>query len=218
MPHLSDTRLIALHSQHSIQSHDLLTICNLAKAEDSVETIESSNFDQFLGFAVHLFVTTQSQHTREQLSQKLPTFGSAAVLPLLKILWHGSSPSDLKALARQSLENMTLYSLIIGLGRVLDLEVDAGLRAIAIQMLRKIIQENDQYILLLLPKLVSQKTWQLLKAQLLDESPYPVFNTRLVEDRYFVQVRVVNERDERSRFLAQADYSEGISTVSSTRS
>lgn len=177
MPALPKTHLISLHSQHSIQSHDLLTVWNLAQAEGMAEGCESHcSFEQFLGLAIHLLVTTQSQQTREQLAQQLTKFGSAAVLPVAKILYRMDPQSRLRVLAQQILDQMEPYPLIIGLSQVLDRETDEDLRAIAVQMLMNLIQNHERPVLLLLPKLVSQTTWRLLKRHLLAEISYPTGN------------------------------------------
>jgi hypothetical protein len=94
----------------------------------------------------------------------------------MKILWRIPPQEHIHTLAQQSLDRMALYPLIIGLNQVLDREVDAPLREAAMQWLVKLIQENNQSILLVLPKLVSPKTWRLLKLQLLATIPYPRFN------------------------------------------
>ncbi|MEM8614093.1 MAG: hypothetical protein AAGF93_18870 [Cyanobacteria bacterium P01_H01_bin.105] len=176
MPTLLDIRLVTLHSQHSIDSHDLSQICALANAEGMVEAMDDYRFKDFLGLTIHLFVTTQSQATREQLALHLPKFGSEVVLPLLKVICRMSSKEDLLSLAQQSLKKMALYPRIIGLGQVLDREVETPVRTVAIGQLLQIIRAHEPSILLLLPRLVSQKTWHLLKLQLLQESPYPRFS------------------------------------------
>ncbi|MEO0430808.1 MAG: hypothetical protein AAF151_03850 [Cyanobacteria bacterium J06656_5] len=173
MPTLFDTHLIDLHSQPSIQSHDLLTICALAESEGMSESLESYSFDQFLGLTIHLFITTQSQDTREQLAQQLTKFGSAAVAPMVKILWRMGSHRSLQLLAQNSLQQMAPFALIIGLSHVLDRETDDGLRTVAIQMLVKLMQDPEQSVLLSLPKLVSDMTWRLLKRHLLAEKNCP---------------------------------------------
>ena len=176
MPNLLHPHFISFHSQNSIQSHDVLTISALAKTEGLTDDINTYSFDDFLGLAIYLFVTTQSQQTREQLSLHLSKFGSAAVLPLVKILCRIRLHKSVRQLAQQSLDNMELYPLIIGLSHVLDREVDDALRTTAIQALIRITQEHNQSVLLLLPKLVSQKTWRIVKSKLLAVSPYPRFN------------------------------------------
>ncbi|MEA5466396.1 hypothetical protein [Leptothoe sp. PORK10 BA2] len=154
-----------------------------------MENVESYSFDQFLGLAIHLFITTQSQHTREQLVQQFPKFGSAAVLPLVKVICRMPPQSELPLLAQASLEDMAPPSLIIGLNQVLDCETDDDLREIAIQKLMNLMQKYDQSVLLLLPKLVSQQTWRLLKLHLLAESPYPKFNQACLNNKLPVKVK-----------------------------
>ena len=177
MSTLFDTRLVALNSQHCLQSQDMLKICDLASAEGMAEDIENYSFDNFLGMVVHMLITTQSQHTREQLALQLPKFGSAAVSPLVKLLCRLQTQSNIHSLAQESLNKIELYPLIIGLSQLLDDEIDNTLRSMAIQQLIRLIEERDQSVLLVLPKLVSQKTWQILKLQLLAQIPYPSFNT-----------------------------------------
>ncbi|MEO0394911.1 MAG: hypothetical protein AAF243_02860 [Cyanobacteria bacterium P01_A01_bin.137] len=191
MPTLFDTHLIDLHSQPSIQGHDLLTICALAESEGMVESIESYSFDQFLGLTIHLFVTTQSQDTREQLAQQLTKFGSAAVLPLIKILWRMRSHSSLQLLAQNSLEQMAPYSLIIGLSHFLDRETNDDLREIATQMLVNLMQDPNRSVLLSLPKLVSSKTWRLLKLHLLAEKSYPTDKAGCFSNNLPVEMSII---------------------------
>lgn len=191
MPTLFDTHLIDLHSQPSIQGHDLLTICALANAEGMVESIDSYSFDQFLGLTIHLFVTTQSQDTREQLAQQLTKFGSAAVSPLIKLLWRMRSHSSLQLLARNSLEQMAPYSLMIGLSHVLDRETNDDLRTIAIQMLLNLMQDSNRSVLLSLPKLVSAKTWRLLKLHLLAEKTYSTDETSCLNQSLPVDMSMI---------------------------
>ncbi len=173
MLHLRHPCFIALHSQHAIQSHDVLKISDLANAEGIVNNIEAYSFDEFLGLTIYLFVTTQSQSIREELSFYLSKFGSAAVLPLIQILCRIQLPANVRQLARQSLDDMELYPLIIGLSHILEREIDNILRTAAMEVLVKISQENNQSILLLLPKVLSKKTWQALKDKLSMLSPSP---------------------------------------------
>ncbi|MGD1952522.1 MAG: hypothetical protein ACFB14_23195 [Leptolyngbyaceae cyanobacterium] len=187
MSTLLDTRLIALYSQHSIQYGDLLEIYELSTAETTVECIDTYRFDELLGLVVHLFVTTQSQQTRKKLSTLLPKFGSAAVLPLLKILCRLPAQASVHTLAQQSIADMAVYALIIGLDQVLVYETDELLQKAAIQKLMHIMQDNESSILLVLPKLVSQKTWGLIKLQLLQDSFEPELNHLSPEHREAVQ-------------------------------
>ena len=187
MSTLLDTRLIALYSQHSIQYGDLLEIYELSTTETTVESLDTYRFDELLGLVVHLFVTTQSQKTREKLSALLPKFGSAAVLPLLKILCHLPAQASVHPLAQQSIADMMVYSLIIGLDQILMGEADELLQKAAIQRLMHIIRDNQSSILLVLPKLVSQNTWSLIKLQLLQESSEPELNHLSPEHRAALQ-------------------------------
>ena len=187
MSTLLDPRLVALYSQHSIQYGDLLEIYELSTTETTVESIDTYRFDELLGLVVHLFVTTQSQQTREKLSALLPKFGSDAVLPLLKMLCHLPAQTSIHSLAQQSIADMAVYPLIIGLDQVLVYETDELLQKAAIQKLMHIIRNNESSILLVLPKLVSHKTWGLIKLQLLQESSDPELNHLSPEHRVAVQ-------------------------------
>ena len=173
MSTLPDARLTALHGQHSLQSDDFLTVCNLAKAEGRHEPVDAYGFTEFLGLAVHLFVSTQSHHRREQLSQVLSKFGSAVVVPLVKIVCHAwaDDVQSLQALAQQSLERMELYPLLIGLNQVLDQGGDERLRTVALNLLlRKISQPCDRSVPLLLPKFLSEESLQLLEGYSFEET------------------------------------------------
>lgn len=176
MTHLLDARLIALHSQHSLQSQDLLKLVNLAQSDGMVDDIEADSFEKNLGLAVHLFVSTQRADTLEQLAVLLPKFGSEVVLPLIKILCRVPRQEPVSVLAQQALKSLGLYPLVIGLNLVLDREADISLRKTAINWLVGLIQENKQSILWILPRLVSLTTWQLLTLQLLETTAYPVFD------------------------------------------
>ena len=176
MPDLRETHSTELNRQHSLQSQDFLKILTLANAEGLDDGIDTYSFEEFLGLTIHLLVTTQSQYTREQLALQLPKFGSAVVLPLIKILCRMSSRHDLQRLAQQSLDRMGLYALILGLNQMLDGESDNDVRIVAIQTLIELTQVHDQSVLMALPKLVSERTWQLLKQHLLAQFPYPTFN------------------------------------------
>ncbi|MEM1252301.1 MAG: hypothetical protein AAGI69_07695 [Cyanobacteria bacterium P01_H01_bin.21] len=188
MSTLLDTRLVALYSQHSIQYGDLLEIYELSTTETTVESIDTYRFDELLGLVVHLFVTTQSQQIREKLSALLPKFGSAAVLPLLKILCHLPAQASIHSLAQQSIADIAVYPLIIGLDQVLAYETNELVQKAAIQKLMHITRDNESSILLVLPKLVSQNTWGLIKVQLLRDSSEPELNHLSPEHRVAVQL------------------------------
>lgn len=190
MPTLLDPRLVALHSQHSIQSQDLLEICELATTEGMLEDFASYSFNDFLGLTIHLFLTTQSQQTREQIALQLSKFGSAVVVPLIKIICRVQSRADIQVLASQSLEQIGLYPVIIGLSQMLDDETDQTLRTAAFQRLMQIVQDHTPSVLLVLPKLVSQKTWQLLKLQFLQEASEPRFYQKQGSPNRFLQLSI----------------------------
>ena len=174
-----DSRFIELHSQHTLQYHDLLTIYNLAKDEGMAENIDSFSFNDLLGLTIHLFVTTQSQRTREQLSQQLPKFGSSVVLPLIKILCHKQlgHVDNLHVLTQKSLDRINPHALLIGLNRVLTLETDPQLGTAARQIVKNLIQTHDRSVLFLLSKLIFQEHWLPLNTSSFEELPSPMVHT-----------------------------------------
>ena len=194
-----NARLTALHGQHSLQSDDFLTICNLAKAEGRIETVESYSFNEFLGLTVHLFVSTQSRHTCEQVSQILPKFGSAVVLPLLKVTCYDCADDiqNLPALAQQSLERMGLYPLLIGLNQVLDAEEDKPLRTVALELLLKnIAQSCDRSVPLLLPEFLSKESLQLLESYSFEETTGSIKHAEDINTQPLIPIYVVTEPDQ----------------------
>ncbi|MDV3353358.1 hypothetical protein D0962_05830 [Leptolyngbyaceae cyanobacterium CCMR0082] len=173
---LFDASLVALHSQHSIQSQDLWEICACAHDEGVDDNFSTYSFDDFLGLTVHLFITTQAQQVRQQLALKLHKFGSAIVSPLIKTLHQMQTQEEIQLLVQQSLDRLAPHALIIGLSQLLEHEIDNTFRTTAMQRLMDLIHAGDQTVLLVLPKLVSTKTWRLVKLQQLQEIPYPIFN------------------------------------------
>ncbi|PZO46720.1 MAG: hypothetical protein DCF15_19965 [Phormidesmis priestleyi] len=99
---LSAGQLSNLQAQHSLQGEDWLSICTLSEVEGIFESAQSWNFEEFLGFTLHLFITTDSPHVRAQVAQKLPKFGSRIVLPLVNILHHFQAIADTQTDARNS--------------------------------------------------------------------------------------------------------------------
>ncbi|MEL6491804.1 MAG: hypothetical protein AAFQ95_17745 [Cyanobacteria bacterium J06621_3] len=90
----TDSYQRTLQAQHTLEQSDWLNIYAIAQTENNSQAqseIDSFGFEQFLGFTCHLFVTTGSQQSREQLATILPKFGSIAVFPLLKIAYHFKS-------------------------------------------------------------------------------------------------------------------------------
>ena len=99
---LSAAQLSELQAQPSLQSEDWLSICTLSEVEGIFESAQSWSFEEFLGFTLHLFITTDSPHVRAQVAQKLPKFGSRIVLPLIKISHHFQAIADAQTDARTS--------------------------------------------------------------------------------------------------------------------
>lgn len=202
MSTLPDARLTALHGQHSLQSDDFLAVCNLAKAEGRIEPVDTYGFSEFLGLAVHLFVSTPSLHRREQLSQVLPKFGSAVVFPLVKIVCNACADDiqSLQVLAQQSLERMELYPLLIGLNRVLDQGDDEQLRTVALNLLlRKIAQSCDRSVPLLLPKFLSKESLQLLEGYSFEETTGSIKHAEDMDAQPLIPIYVVIETDQGAR-------------------
>lgn len=165
MFNMMDPGFVALHSQHTLQYSDWMTISNLAKSENIDESLDSWDFEDFLGLAVYMFVTTQSQDTRIQLSQLLPKFGSAAVLPLLKILCKRKVfvEQGIPTLAQQSLNTMSPYPLAIGLNQALNLKSQADLKIVALQTLKQLFQSyGEPSTRLVLSQLLSEANRQLV--------------------------------------------------------
>ncbi|MGB7088335.1 MAG: hypothetical protein WBD47_22460 [Phormidesmis sp.] len=196
MSPLSTAQLTALHDQHSIQGDDLALICHLANVEGIFEGIESWSFEQFLGFTLHVFITTDSQYVREQIALKLPKFGSVVVRSLIKIAHHAQSSSNVKALALQSLDSMAPYSVVIGLARMLEDESASDLSPIVIRSLATRVRKSDKKILRLLPQLLSQQNWQLVKAHIFPKISYSGLRARVTNGGEPLRIPlVVNQAD-----------------------
>ncbi|MEL6604788.1 MAG: hypothetical protein AAFP20_16375 [Cyanobacteria bacterium J06614_10] len=171
---LSDNYGLELHAQHSLRSADYLQIAQLASHEAPqsnnsqtiFEQLSTFTFEQFFGFTCHLFITTDSSETREQLSLILPSFGSIAVLSLLKIANHFYPCEEVKALALKSLQHMPNQPLAVGIGRILEGEIAEEMRsAIAHRLVQMPVQRQEQ-ILRLLAEQLSLTTWEKLEAEL----------------------------------------------------
>ncbi len=173
MSNFIDSDFVALHSQHVLQYADWMSISDLAKAENVSECFDAWDFEDFLGLAVYLFVTTQSQGTREKLSQLLPKFGSAAVLPLLKILGRKETfaKKNIPMLAQHSLNNMAPYPLAIGLNQVLEQKAQNDLTVVALQRLRQLLQSCEPSTCLVLSQLISDANWQLVSEVAVSKLP-----------------------------------------------
>ena len=155
---------VALHSQHTLQHADWLAVYALAYDEGVGECLAAYDFEDFLGLSVYLFITTQSPGTRQQLSQLFPKFGSAIVLPLLKILCRKELfvEQNIPMLAQQSLNEMTPYSLIIGLNRALDLTGQNNLKALTLQTVNQLLQSCEPSVHLVLSQLLSETNRRLV--------------------------------------------------------
>ncbi|ESA38354.1 hypothetical protein N836_02310 [Leptolyngbya sp. Heron Island J] len=176
MSTLIGSSFVALHSQHTLQYADWLAVYTLAKDEGVGEHLDSYDCENFLGLAVYLFITTQSQGTREQLSRLLPKFGSAIVLPLLKILYRKEIfvEQNIPMLAQQSLNEMAPYPLMIGLNQVLDLNLQDALKTVALQMVQQLLQSCEPSVYVVLSQLLSETNRHLVSefsmSQLLDHA------------------------------------------------
>lgn len=164
MSTLIDSDFVALHSQHTLQCADWLEVYALAKEEGIGECLDSYDFEDFLGLAVYLFITTQSQSTRQQLSSLFPKLGSAIVLPLLKILCKEAVfvERNIPLLARQSLNSMAPYALVIGINQVLGTNIQDDLKAVALQSLRQRLQTCEPPVCLVLSQLLSEANRKLV--------------------------------------------------------
>ena len=165
MPTALSNHFTELHSQHSLQRVDLLTIYHLAALEEMDDSIDSFSFEELLGLTVYSFVITQSQDSREQLSGLLPKFGSAVVLPLLRVLSRKDAvvSESLPVLAQKSLNEMGCYPLIIGLDQVLNHSMENDLKTVALEVLRQRLQLLEQNELSLLPQVLSKTTLELVE-------------------------------------------------------
>lgn len=205
-----------LQAQHTIQSNDLLKICHLAKVENTFEKVESFSFEQFFGFACHLFITTESQSCREQLAVILPKFGSIAVFSLLKISHHLSDSNStlqreqqIAKLAAQALQAMPVDTLTIGLAQALEDNESShshhNIFSIVAPALITLTAHHGENILARLSQKLSPRTWNTLQQNLLQTLsglraqpsayPAPVHNR---ENRIKVKVK------EASRQFAEA--------------
>ncbi|MEM8808680.1 MAG: hypothetical protein AAGF01_21910 [Cyanobacteria bacterium P01_G01_bin.38] len=197
--------LLTLHGQHTLQRDALLSIYRFANAEGNAESFESWHFEEVLGFTFHLFVTTKSSQIREQLSQLLPKFGSEAVRPLVKILNHFQSPSHLRKLTLQSLEEIAPYPLVIGLCQVLENGADGELGPIVIPILVNLMNGEDEAISWLLSQLLSAQKQQLLAVKSLKRQAHPNSQTDF-DDEASLRLRVITNPDEPSAHPGQASH------------
>lgn len=165
MSTLQDTRFADLHSQHTLQQTDLLAIYAFASNECVDDPIDSYSFDDFLGLTVYLFITTPSQDTREQLAQLLSKFGSAVVLPLLKILCKKDFlvEENIQVSVHQAFSHMAPYPLAIGISQTLDRDVNNELETAALQLLKQLMQTCESSTRSTLSQLFSETAWNKLE-------------------------------------------------------
>lgn len=178
-----------LQAQHTIQSNDLLKICHLAKVENIFDKIESFSFEQFFGFACHLFITTESRDSREQLACILPKFGSVAVFSLLKIshLLSVDNTSlereqQLAKLSMESLKAMPVPTIVIGIAQIIEAEESGNSEvfpwashdarhtmAMIVSALITLRAYHGEDILSQLSEKLSYAAWNRLQQQLMQE-------------------------------------------------
>jgi len=166
---ISDTYLIDLLSQHSLESDDLNLICELSAVDNAVSKVENWSFEQFFGLTVYMFVTTESAPIRRQLARIIPKFGSRAVLSLIKIVHQTELSAELQLLARQGLDQISHYGLAHGLSQVLA--TDSPYEPFVLKTLATLAQELDEPILLLVSQLLAPSRWRVLEARLLEWLP-----------------------------------------------
>lgn len=189
MTALSTLTRNALHTQHTLQSRDIFLICQLAStsagAENTLEEIQSWSFEQFFGFACHLFITTESSNIRKQLAGLLPKFGAIATLSLVKIVHYfdlqdrnqsGSNPhfpTEVKELALQALENMPVQTLASGLAQMIEEDTHSILRPTVAAFLARVFYKKEEDILSLLSQYLSKDSWYAIEASLVQELSSP---------------------------------------------
>ncbi|MBE9063869.1 hypothetical protein [cf. Phormidesmis sp. LEGE 11477] len=180
-----------LHTQHTLQTQDILLICQLASTnpENTLEQIQSWSFEQFFGFVCHLFVTTESADIRQQLADLFPKFGSIAILSLVKIAHYFDLqarnqsrnqshldrhfPLEVQTLALQALGNMPVETLAIGLAQAIEADTDGDLQRTIAAFLAKAFYRNEKDILSLLSQYLSKKSWCAIENSLIQALSSP---------------------------------------------
>lgn len=168
---LSDAYGIEFHRQHTLQADDLARIIHLGEVEGLTEKIETWNVDLLFGFACHLFITTELQQTREQLSTLLPKFGSRAVYTLVRLTHLFPASHNIHSLAQQSLETIPLYPLVIGLADAIQsIEEETNAKEIMpalVTAIIKLIYCHNGQLLDELSQQVSPYQWQTIETLML---------------------------------------------------
>ncbi|EDX84267.1 hypothetical protein S7335_1964 [Synechococcus sp. PCC 7335] len=188
-----------LDTQHTLQCQDLSFICQLADAESNVENtleqIQSWSFEQFFGFACHLFVTTESSSIRKQLANLFPKFGKISILSLVKIMHYFDAykrnrsysgyhfPVEVQVLAGQALENMPAQILVVGLAQVIEEDAHSELRETIAVFLAKVFYKKEEDVLSLLSQRLSKDSWHAIEASLVRELSSPQ-HERVISGRF----------------------------------
>jgi hypothetical protein len=149
---------IALQAQPSLQSQDLQLLCTLVSPSGFTAELEDWTLEQFLGLALHLLITTESEATHRVLATLLPKFGGQAVRPLVRIAQSSQVPEDLRSLGLSILGSFTPGALATGLVSVLDTEDPRTLQPAVLQVVMMLGEPVTQALKSLLPEL----TWQRL--------------------------------------------------------
>jgi len=198
MAALSTANSNTLHTQHTLQSQDILLICQLASttanAEHTLEQIQSWSFEQFFGFTCHLFVTTESSSVRQQLADLFPKFGKIAILSLVKIVYffdlqrtQASSaarfPTEVQHLSLVALENMSAQNIATGLAQAIEEDTHGTLRPTIVSLIARVFYNNEEDILSLLSQHLSKDSWYAIETSLIDELSSPQ-TQRVVEGNF----------------------------------
>lgn len=186
-----------LHTQHSIQGEDLLKICSLASfgegAEEIFEKVSALKFEQFFGFACHLFVTTDSLAVREELANILPKFGSIAVLSLLKITHHFQHHPQNRSvahLATHSLTKMALQPLAMGLADTISSAESDEILSTLVSTLIQLTYHHEEALFTLIEQQTPAARWNIVKTELLRVLAEKRYQERFIEQPQPVKVRM----------------------------
>ncbi|MEM8505518.1 MAG: hypothetical protein AAF716_20495 [Cyanobacteria bacterium P01_D01_bin.1] len=213
MTALSTANSNTLHTQHTLQSKDILLICQLASAtdtaEDTLEQIQSWSFEQFFGFTCHLFVTTESSTVRQQLAELFPKFGKIAILSLVKIVYFFDLqrdqvslaprfPTEVQHLAITALENMSAHSLAVGIAQVIEEDTHGTLRSTVVSLIARAFYKSEEDILSLLSHHLSKDSWYAIETSLIDElsSPQPQEASQKIFEGNFNNVCLLQSRSQ----------------------
>lgn len=202
----SDFCANSLQDQHTLQGQDLLDICAIASQEtylDNIyEKIETWSFEQFFGLTCHLFITTESNQSREQLSHILPKFGSVAVCSLLKIISKFNTPippqPEVKQLALSSLKRMDSQPLISGLSKAIENSFtdNDSLESIAPTLI-ELASHHKASLFSELAKRLSTNSWNSLQTTLLSTLADLRRESRFEDRDRHIKIRIKREKLEK---------------------